>query len=119
MGTSPLPLAAASQRLRGRPGRPRKAPVGHDAGRPEVGASPNSSPDGRALAQQASAPRLLDLRATAAYLGVSEWTVRDLDAAGVLRRVRVPLPNGAELRKLLFDRADLDRLIEAWKDSGP
>lgn len=70
------------------------------------------------LAQQASAPRLLDLRARAAYLGVSEWTVRDLDAAGVLRRVRVPLANGAELRKLLFDRADLDRLIEAWKDSG-
>lgn len=116
---SPLPLAAASLRLRRRPGRPRKAPAGHDAGRPEAGASPNSGPDGSALAQQASAPRLLDLRATAAYLGVSEWTVRDLDAVGVLRRVRVPLPNGGELRKLLFDRADLDRLIEVWKDSGP
>ena len=61
-------------------------------------------------------PRLLDLHATAAYLGVSEWTVRDLEAAGVLHRVRVPLPNGGELRKLLFDRAELDRLIEAWKD---
>lgn len=69
------------------------------------------------LAQQASAPRLLDLRATAAYLGVSEWTVRDLDAAGVLHRVRIPLPHGGELRKLLFDRSDLDRLIEAWKES--
>lgn len=44
--------------------------------------------------------------------------MRDLDAAGVLRRVRVPLPNGGELRKLLFDRTDLDRLIEAWKDAG-
>lgn len=63
-------------------------------------------------------PRLLDLRATAAYLSVSEWTVRDLDAAGVLRRVHVPLANGGELRKLLFDRSDLDRLIEAWKESG-
>jgi hypothetical protein len=59
--------------------------------------------------------RLLSLPDTAAYLGVSEWTVRDLEAAGVLSRVRVPLPNGRELRKLLFDRTDLDRLIETWK----
>jgi len=71
-----------------------------------------------ANACEASAPRLLDLRTTAAYLGVSDWTVRDLDAAGVLRRVRVPLPNGGELRNLLFDRADLDRLIDTWKDIG-
>ncbi len=60
-------------------------------------------------------PRLLDLARTAGYLGVSRWTVRDLEAAGVLARVRVPLPNG-ELRKLLFDRADIDKLIECWKD---
>lgn len=67
---------------------------------------------------QAREPRLLDLRATAAYHGVSEWTVRDLAAAGVLYRVRIPLPHGGELRKVLFDRTDLDRLIEAWKESG-
>ncbi len=115
---SSLPLAAASLRLRRRPGRPRKAPPGHEAVRAQAGASLNSGPDGGALAQQASVPRLLDLRATAVYLGVSGWTVRDLDAAGVLRRVRVPLPNGGELRKLLFDRANLDRLIEAWKECG-
>ena len=36
-------------------------------------------------------PRLLDLGATAAYLGVSGWTVRDLEAAGELRRVRIPV----------------------------
>lgn len=119
MGTpSSLALAAANQRLRRRPGRPRKAPAGQDAGRLDAGASPNSGADGRALAREASAPRLLDLRATGAYLGVSEWTVRDLDAAGVLHRVRVPLPNGGELRKLLFDRTDLDQLIEAWKEAG-
>jgi excisionase family DNA binding protein len=64
-------------------------------------------------------PRLLDVDAAAAYLGVSSWTVRDLDAAGVLPRVRVPLPNGGELRRLLFDRADLDRLIDVWKDQRP
>lgn len=61
-------------------------------------------------------PRLLDLARTASYLGVSHWTVRDLEAAGILPRVRVPLPNRGELRKLLFDREDLDRLIDVWKD---
>jgi hypothetical protein len=62
-------------------------------------------------------PRLLDLRAASSYLGVSEWTVRDLEAAGTVPRIRIPLPHAGELRKLLFDRADLDRLIEAWKDT--
>jgi hypothetical protein len=60
-------------------------------------------------------PRLLDLGATAAYLGVSPWTVRDLEAAGTLKRVRVPVAGGGDLRKLLFDRHDLDQLVEAWK----
>jgi hypothetical protein len=60
-------------------------------------------------------PRLLDLDATAAYLGISPWTVRDLEGQGILRRVRVPLPIG-ELRKLLFDREDLDHLVTLWKD---
>ena len=119
MGTpSSLALAAASQRLRRPPGRPRKAASGQDGGIPDAGSRMTSGLERSALAQGASAPRLLDLRATASYLGVSDWTVRDLDAAGVLRRVRVPLPNGGELRKLLFDRTELDRLIEAWKESG-
>jgi hypothetical protein len=52
------------------------------------------------------------------YLSCSPWTVRDLEAAGVLRRVRVPLANGGELRKVLFDRQDLDELIVKWKDAG-
>jgi hypothetical protein len=62
-------------------------------------------------------PRLLDLEAAATYLSVSPWTIRDLEAKGVLPRVRVPLPGGGELRKLLFDKADLDRLIGVWKDA--
>lgn len=49
---SSLPLAAASLMLRRRPGQPRKAPAGHNAGRAQAGASPNSDADGRALAQQ-------------------------------------------------------------------
>jgi hypothetical protein len=99
--SEPLPLAAAQARL-GRPGRPRKPR------RPE--------PE---LQTSAPSARLLDLVATGTYLGVSGWTVRDLEAAGILKRVRVPLPNGGELRKVLFDREDLDRLITAWKDPGP
>jgi len=59
--------------------------------------------------------RLLELEGAAAYLGVSPWTIRDLEAAGTIKRVRVPLAQGRELRKLLFDKMDLDRLIEAWK----
>ncbi len=59
--------------------------------------------------------RLLDLEQAARYLGVSSWTVRDLEASGVIPRVAIPLPNGRQLRKLLFDRTDLDRLIESWK----
>jgi hypothetical protein len=58
----------------------------------------------------------LDLPAAAAYLGVSQWTIRDLEAAGTLPRMRVPVGLHGELRKLLFDREDLDRQIEAWKD---
>ena len=62
-------------------------------------------------------PRLLDLHVSAGYLGLSEWTVRTLEQQGILKRVRIPLPNAGELRKLLFDRADLDRLIDGWKET--
>jgi hypothetical protein len=58
---------------------------------------------------------LVDVETAAAYLGVSPWTIRDLDTAGVLKRVRVPLPNGGELRKVLYDRTDLDQAVEHWK----
>ena len=99
MSASPaLPLAAASARLKGKPGRPRLTP-------PTEPVQTNAVP-----------PRLLDLDGAARYLSVSPWTIRDLEAAGALKRVRIPLPTGGELRKLLFDRADLDRLIDAWKE---
>ena len=58
----------------------------------------------------AEAPRrLLTLAETAAYLGLSPWTVRELQWKGRLARVALG-------RKLLFDRADVDRLIEASKE---
>ena len=111
-----LPLAVASQRLRRKPGRPRKVESGHVPGTWAAEHRINGPPERGLLASPAIVPRLLDLRATARYLGVSPWTVRDLEAAGVLRRVSVPL-RGRDLRKLLFDRADLDRLIDGWKEN--
>ncbi len=111
------PLAAASRRLMRKPGRPRKPESGHVPGTPPAERGVNCGPPGGALAVRAIVPRLLSLDATAAYLGISPWTVRDLEAGGVLPRVRIPLPNNGELRKLLFDRKDLDRLIEAWKEN--
>jgi hypothetical protein len=73
--------------------------------------------DGRRIDNPVSAPpRLLDIAGAAAYLGgISPWTIRDLIANGTLKRVRVPLPNGGELRRVLLDREDLDRLVTSWK----
>lgn len=98
MTTPERPLADAAERLRGKPGRPRKL-------RPEV--EPVMVP-----------PRLLDVAGAASYLCVSQSIVRNLVTAGLLRRVRIPTRNNGELRKLLFDRADLDRLIETSKEGG-
>jgi hypothetical protein len=96
-----------------RPGRPKKANAGHTAGTTTGRGSERGT-----VIPLTLLPRLLDLEAAATYLGVSPWTVRDLEAAGVLPRVRVPLPGGRELRKLLFDKADLDRLIDGWKEAA-
>jgi excisionase family DNA binding protein len=51
----------------------------------------------------------LTLKETAAYLGVSPWTVRDLVWKGKLPVVRLT-------RRLLFDKRDVDRLIDVSKD---
>lgn len=113
---------------RGKPGRPRQGDTGI-FGKQEAGHSLGTvmqeprarSGSGDSAAVQITVvpvtPRLLDLPTAAAYLGVSAWTVRDLEATGSVPRVRIPLPNAGELRKLLFDRADLDRLIDSWKDT--
>ncbi len=109
--------------LQGKRGRPRKPLPGPDPTHKTgtVGQQPrmNRGDNGGALARATVVPitpRLLDLSAAAAYLAVSTWTVRDLEATGTVARVRIPMPNDGELRKLLFDRTDLDELIEAWKD---
>lgn len=108
---------------RGKPGRPRnvqpRPESGHNMGTVEAGRLMNGGGKEDTLVGRTSAPivpRLLDLHGTASYLSLSEWTVRDLEACGILPRVRVPLPNQGKLRKILFDKEDLDRLIEAWKE---
>jgi hypothetical protein len=114
-----LPLAAASIRLRRRPGRPRKngdSPVTPAAEVPMV-----TSADVGALASPAIVPRLLTVDQAAAYLGLGPDTVYELVTRGVLRRVRIPAPptmkrGGHELRKILLDRQDLDAQIDAWRE---
>ena len=102
--SSALPLAAASERLRGKPGRPRKP-----------------APDPVAPIAAAAAglpPRLLDVGGAAAYLNVSSWSIRDLIASGRLPRVRLPLGGDRELRRLLVDVRDLDNLVDVAKETA-
>ena len=111
---------------RGKPGRPpagdtgifRKQESGHSAGTMTPETQARSSDYHGASVHITVAPRLLDLHVSASYLGLSEWTVRELEQQGILKRVRIPLPNAGELRKLLFDREDLDRLIASWKETS-
>ena len=66
-------------------------------------------------------PRLLDVHQAAAYLNVSFWTLREFLNAGSIPIVRLPRPRtsrvmkrrpvGDTVRRLLIDRADLDRLV--------
>jgi hypothetical protein len=100
-----------SVQMSSKPRRPRKVDSGHTTDTAEAHAYIREG------LQAAIMPRLFNLDAAAAYLSMSPWTIRDLEAARVLPRVRVPLPQGGELRKLLFDKVDLDRLIGAWKDA--
>src|SRR5882724_562331 len=113
MTPSPLPLAAAAERLRGRPGRPRK---GTGRAQASEGTRVNGGPGGGGQDSQSGRPtplterRLLDVAQTAAYLGdLAEDTVRELLDRGVLTpaRVVIPGPGGRPLRKVLFDRLAL------------
>jgi hypothetical protein len=72
-------------------------------------------------------PRLLSLRQAAEYVGVSYWLLRDYVLDGTLQPVRLPgsrlkkagrvVANSKDhsMRKIMLDRADLDRLIEDCK----
>jgi hypothetical protein len=71
---------------------------------------------------QLERPRLLNFKQAAAYVGVSFWTVRDWIIAGHIPIVHLPPLRAREgdrqkqsLRRVLIDREDLDRFIEARK----
>ncbi len=56
-------------------------------------------------------PRLLSAQAAARHLGVPYTTLRDWVLRGHLPVVRVP-----DCRRWWFDRRDLDRAVETWKE---
>lgn len=67
-------------------------------------------------------PRLLNMRQAAKYLGCSFWTIRDYVLQGLIPVVQLPplrARTGARqretLRRVVIDRADLDRFVEARK----
>jgi len=69
-----------------------------------------------------TSPRLLNLRDAAAYCGISLWTMRDLVLAKHVPTVCLPAQRpraGAAarhtLRRVLIDKHDLDRFIDARK----
>jgi hypothetical protein len=114
-----LPLATASQRGRGRPGRPRTKPCGDNPGdsrepqRTQVRVPP-ARPAARTQDSPSCAPpgpRLLTRQQAAAYLNLSLDMIDRLSQHGELRRVQLTLGDRT-VRKVLYDRADLDRLVE-------
>ena len=83
-----------------------------------VGTAPLEARDGArhsGHAPDCSSERLFGLHEAARYLNLSYWTVRDMVATGAIPRVRLPLNGARDLRRVLVDRADLDRLIAASK----
>ncbi len=88
--------------------------MAHATAKPAEGSSSASSTGG----VPAIAPRLLTPGGAAIYLGVSAWTIRELEARGMIRRTHLDLGKGEELRRVLYDVRDLDRYIEACRRSS-
>jgi excisionase family DNA binding protein len=105
------PLAAASRRLRRPPGRP---PRLGPAGLPIDGAPPVPAKDAAtgAVFARSLPPRGLPLPLAAQYSGLS---VRGLWR--LIRSGRLPVIRVEGTRRVLIDRADLDRLLDAAKAS--
>lgn len=119
MSETPFYLPSAR---RPHPGRPRKHPEnGHTPGTQAVQVVEQKGQEGRTLAWQACAPalpRLLNIDATAQYLDVSTWTIWTFLDNETRKPVRIPRENGKNVRKLVFDRLDLDALVTKWKEQA-
>jgi excisionase family DNA binding protein len=86
---------------------------GHSAGTAPRETRAGAGRSGDAADRQTA--RLMSLHGAADYLGVSYWTLRDLVNAGTIPRVRLPIGGTRDLRRVLVDREDLDRLIVTSK----
>ena len=67
-------------------------------------------------------PRLVNLQQAAKYLGCSFWTIRDYVLQGLIPVVHLPplraRPGARQrqaLRRVVLDRADLDKFVETRK----
>ena len=93
-------LTAASERLRGVPGFPRRrGRPRKDGDRPVtsvVQVPADTAANWGTLASPATMPRLLNVDQVAVYLGLGPDTVYELVTRGVLRRVRIPAPATAK-----------------------
>lgn len=109
------PLEAASRRLRRPPGRPRRQPTIGPV-REQIGwalrAAANDAANPTVFAN-ALPPRGLPIIDAATYSGIPERALWRLISTGALRPIRLP-----GMRRVLLDRADLDRLLDAHKAPG-
>jgi len=88
---------------------------GHKSGTGPL--EPRANTEARRTSRHAGcpvAPRLLGLEEAAAYLGVSDWTVRQLLWVGELPFVEVGSPGSKRPRRLV-DVRDLDAWVEIRK----
>jgi excisionase family DNA binding protein len=56
-------------------------------------------------------PRLLDMRGAAAYLSATVWCMRSLVWNKQIKSIKLG-------KKILFDRADLDKFVDGMKDAA-
>lgn len=112
MTPDPLPLAAASRRLRRPPGRPRRVVEAKSRGvgveSAALGPAKTAGEPGDFAASLP--PRGLPLPAAATYSGLPVRRLWTYIADGLLRPIRPP-----GCRRVLVDRLDLDRLLDGWK----
>jgi hypothetical protein len=63
-----------------------------------------------------NAPRLLNLKDSAAYLGIPIWSVRELVWGGALPQVRLPGVDGVRQRRVWIDVRDLEAVVGRFKE---